>query len=428
MKKNIDVSWGGGGTDLFLAPSEDGTFQLLDYEYDLEKIHEICGGRCYYQSRSGNSGAGYIERWASLTKVGYYRVDTAYNDSEFQYPEKIDDNISIMLPYATHESDKRATLTDNPVVIMIGGDTIIYCAFYANMTDVLKTVLAGKSLEKKPSVLSRQFVDTSSCWTEEIEIKFYNFFGRSFYPWEFANANGRLKKFELFSPGERLYEIFHFNKCEDGTLVNTTKIGQTIYAKSILWTDPLENLKSAETMSGWEFAETNMVYRLRKNEVYVVGWQLAKNAYEKIVKRLCRFIPLEANEFRNYVTANMDYGQFVEFEITVPKILFYLNPEKQFENVRKGIAKKVREDVFSTAKLFLEEINDKKILEAFPDDMVIKIEDSWESGNCKPGTQAFVNEYFPGQTQIEASELKKYAENNYVMRIFRYIAKRDKIV
>lgn len=36
-KNNISLGWGSGETDLFLTPSEGGSVELLDYEYDYEK-------------------------------------------------------------------------------------------------------------------------------------------------------------------------------------------------------------------------------------------------------------------------------------------------------------------------------------------------------------------------------------------------------
>ena len=111
----------------------------------------------------------------------------------------------------------------------------------------------------------------------------------------------------------------------------------------------------------------------------------------------------------------------------VAVLLFFLNKEKQFANVRKGIATKVREDAFAAAKQFVADFNDKQILEAIPDELIITLEDSYTSGNCEPGTQAFVDKYFPGKTETTAGELKKYADNWNVMRIFRYIATRDMI-
>ena len=67
-------------------------------------------------------------------------------------------------------------------------------------------------------------------------------------------------------------------------------------------------------------------------------------------------------------------------------------------------------------------MNDRSLLEAIPDDLVVTFDDSLDAGNCRPGTEAFAAQYFPGQTRTTAGELKKYADNYNVMRIFRYLA------
>lgn len=424
-RKNIELSWGSGDTTLFVAPCNEGGLMLLDYEFDYDQIHEKCGGRCYYQSRSGASGAGYVYSYADMIPVGYYRVDTAYN--EWHSPVEIYDEISIMFPYMSYQQDKQETLENNPVVIRVGENTLIYCGYYTNMNQVLTTLLSGEELHGEPQVLKRTFVK-KDCWgrryEDDVEIRFYNLFGHTFYPWEFLTDV--IKDSSVYYPEERVHSIFRISKYEDGTLVRTSRIGQSLYATKILEADPCEHVDVA--IPGWELAETNMLYKLREKEVYIIGWELAKPAYDKVIERVTRFIPSsEAEEFKNFVREHLPSYKYVEFEVSVPKLLFILNKEKQFADIRKGIAKKVREDVFSAAQQFMESFNDKQILEAIPDDLIIRLEDSWTSGNCKPGTQAFVDQYFPGKTETTAGELKKYSDNWNVMRIFRYIATREKI-
>lgn len=422
-KKSIDLAWGDGDTCLFLAPCKDG-FEVLDYEFDFDRIHKRCGGKCYYQSVSGYSGAGYIKEYADLTRVGYYRVDTVHND--FHTPVKLTDEVSIMLPYVSHEEYKRKTLETNPVVIMVGKSTIIYCGFYTNMNEVLTTLLSGEELKQEPRILKRPFVDTRAYWKKngEVELKFYNLFGYSFYPWEFATE--LLEDYAVNYPDERVHSIFRISTCKDGTLVRTARIGQMLYAAEVLENDPCEGVSQA--IPGWEFADTNMLYKVRENEVYVVGWELAQKTYDKRVERFARLIPdNEVKDFKNFVKGYLPSAKYVEFELTVPKMLFFLNKEKQFADVRKGIAKKVREDVKDAARQFVADFNDKQILEAIPDELIVTIEDSYKAGNCEPGTQAFVERYFPGETQTTAGELKKHAGNWNVMRVLRHIATRDMI-
>ena len=60
-RSKIDVSWGGGHTSLFLHVDENGTPVVFDYMYDNFALHNICGGRLVYQSRSGYRGEGYLD-------------------------------------------------------------------------------------------------------------------------------------------------------------------------------------------------------------------------------------------------------------------------------------------------------------------------------------------------------------------------------
>ncbi len=58
----ISVSWGKGLTNLFLNISESGNeYEILDYEFDHEKIHQIAGGRVIHRSRSGDIGWIYVK-------------------------------------------------------------------------------------------------------------------------------------------------------------------------------------------------------------------------------------------------------------------------------------------------------------------------------------------------------------------------------
>lgn len=424
-RKNITLGWGSGETDLFLAPSKNGNVELLDYEFDYEKIHQMCGGRLYYRSCSGASGTGYIKKWGELTRVGYYRVDTAYN--EWQYPVKLseEEEVSIMLPYQSHTEEKDDILENNPVVIRVGRNTLVYCHYYDNMREVLSKLLAGEKLEEEPRTLTRTFVDVQRRYERVVELKFYDFFGWSFNPWEFVTD--LFAESNIAHAGERLYELFHLAKCENGMLVSTTRIAGALYASKILEQDPCKAL--TESIAGWKVAGSQMAYRLYENEVHIVGWEDAETAYGKRIERVARFIPdAEKESFRAFLKENLNFTKYVEFEIVVPKLLFFLNKEKQYAEVKKGIARKIREDVFCVAKNWQSKVNDEKLLEAIPDDLVVTIADSHSSGNCVPGTQAFVDQYFPGKTETTAGELKKYSDKWEVMRVFRYIAKRDQIV
>jgi hypothetical protein len=69
MRQNIEVTHGCG--QCILSPS---TKQVFSYGDSREKVHELFGGKTYYQSQSGRSRAGYVED-PKVFIVGGYRVD-----------------------------------------------------------------------------------------------------------------------------------------------------------------------------------------------------------------------------------------------------------------------------------------------------------------------------------------------------------------
>lgn len=121
----------------------------------------------------------------------------------------------------------------------------------------------------------------------------------------------------------------------------------------------------------------------------------------------------------------MQEVKYADYEVYVPKMSFLFNKKEIFDDVRKGISKKVRKDVIASARQYIKQYNEKQLVEAIPDDFVIKFEDSLASGNCQPGTEDWVNEHFPGKKSISAGELKKFKDNWNVMRVLRYVAQRE---
>ncbi len=423
----IELGWGSGMTELFLQVKKDGTLKVLDYEYETNKIHEICGGRLYYVSSSGLTGKGYIERLGSLIRVGFYRVDTTLLDC--QCPQEIAEGIQIMLPYKNHwEEERYKVLCDYPVVIRTHKD-LIYCNYFRNLKEVLEVLLSGKEFSET-RVLKKKFAYPSLGIEGKVQINFLNFFGRSFFPWEFLTDY--LEGFELDPEKERkmdrVHQIFRISHLENGKYVRYGRLGYKRYAFEILGTqDPLESVE--EALPGWEFARKNMLYKLREKDVYIVGWKGFSELWEKKAERLCRFFPkAEKLAVRNYVMERAPKKKFEEFELIVPKFLFFLDQEKYFSEVRKNIEKKVEKEVLAMARQFLKGMDSKRILEAIPDDKLIRFEDSLEAGNCKPGTEAFIARNFPGRRETTVGELKKFWDNQDVIRVLRHVALRDCLI
>lgn len=422
----IRLSSGNGRTALFLAPRKDG-FELLDYEFDYIRIHEKCGGN---YSVEGKSVHGYIDEYADLTPVGYYRVDTKENAC--QWPEKITDEITIMFPYKKHERDKSETLRKNPVVIKYSDSAIIYCGFYTTMNDVLRRILSGEPLEKEAEFSGMSLVNTKTKWksTDCRVLDVYDLFGCEYSPWEFFTKE--LKNYEVSYPKEKVYQIFNIGTCPDGTLVRTIKIGQKLFATEVLKKDPCEVVKKPEPIPGWRLGKTNIMYKFRDTDVYIIGWEPAEKAYKKKAERIARSIGVDEAELSATVK-NYNHRRYITVERTVPKLWFFLEKEKILTQIYKDIAAQVNGWVMMGVENFIDDLDDERILEIVPDDRIITKKDSLLADNCEAGTNDFVKRYFPGRAEITAKELKKLFKEKllsgrkyevygrYVMYLFRYI-------
>lgn len=426
MTKKINVAWGEGGTDLFLNPTESGSFELLDYEYDTQKIHSIGGGRVTYESQSGLTGNGFINRLGTLIPVGYWRVDTVYHD---QYPVSVDkeNDLKVMIPYQTHESDKDSTLQNYPVVILWGEDKIVYCEF-KQLTKILKKIFLGEFSEEGGRDLKKKFLRSTPYAKkdpEEVKLRFYNLWGwKRPYPWPWEFVPALLHDFQLWQRGgvHEVISVLHIAKDMDGHFVRYCSITGMEYGTEIV---PDEVLLKGETpIKGWELGKPYTMYRVRNDDVHIVAWAPIKKELPRIIESFARRYPkVEADLIRG-LPEKMDnpYEEYEEYELSVNKLLFFGDEEKWFKEAQNGLKRKLRKSVAYNINSVLADRKNQEILEEIPDDLVISIQDSLDAGNCQPGTEAFRNQYFPGKTETTAGELKKFASNNKdVMRVLLYM-------
>lgn len=439
MKKSskFEFGWGSGSSDLFLYV-EGGKPEILDYEYDTAQLHKMCGGKNYYCSCSGCSGAGYFTNLGPLLPLGAYRIDTAHNDFQWFLPigkireDREEVEVQVAVPYVSHSEDKTEILRNHPTVVKFG-KSVVYCDFDRNFIDILRMILTGKKLPEECEMdgytysrrghrTLKKVFSKPDYWgntrEEEVTMEFYNLCSmeNTPKPWEFFGEE--LKEFKADWGEERMFQLLSVEKLADGTFVRTMKFDSMKYRGKALAGNPLE---TGNLTAGWKRIADGVLVRFydKSNEAHLVAYAPAREAHEKLAKRLANRMG-EGEEFISFVSSYE--GEYAEFELTVPKVLFLLDEAAQIAEVRKGLARKVREDVTSRARQWIHDVNDQTILEAIPDDMEVTFEDSLDAGNCRPGTEAFVAQFFPGQAKTTARELKKHADNYNVMRIFRHLA------
>ena len=408
IMKKFQYVWGHGFTDLLLS-LEDKTPQLFDVEFDRQKLHEICGGRTIYTSRSGELGEGFFNQLGALIPVGTWRVDTKWND-EFQNFVSIGapqwmPEIMVAIPYVSHQENKEQTLQNYPVVIKVG-TKVIYCNFYTNFTETLKAILLGKDLpeyegrRKTKKTFQKTFTfvyrnEEGDKWEEEekFEIDFYNLFQSSNKetpnPWSFFRDE--LIRYKVPYKQPRIFELLGVEKLEDNKFIRTINIDGSKYRGGLLEGNPLE---TGELTAGWQRITEDVLIRFYDSEAHLLAYTSAKEAYTKKAQRLAQKMG-EGEEFIEFLES-AHQGEYEEFELLVPKALYMLDGTNIIARARKSLANKIKENILYVVRQWIGQVTDESLLEAIPDDLVISIDDSLKAGNCLPGTEAFIKEHFPG--------------------------------
>ena len=429
--KEFEYSWGHGFTDLFLYLEDRQTPQIFDAEFDCNELHAMCGGRTTHTSRSWLQGEGFLERLGSLIPVGTWRVDTKWND-EFQNfvsigtPPYMPD-VTVAIPYVSHEENKEKTLRDHPVVIKYGM-RIFYCEFYTNFTDTLKLILSGGILpeyedDRRVKKTLRKTFTKSEWYTKEVEVEidFYNLFQspsdiRTPNPWEFFH--NELSSFKVGNDQDRIFDLLSVRKMEDGHFCRLTKIGRQKYRGELLENNPLE---TGELTAGWQRRAKDVLIRYYNNEKVHLLAYASKEVYTKKINRIAQKMG-EGEEFVKFLESTYQ-GEYEKFEQLVPKALYMLDSTNIIAGIRKDLANKISENVRYMVRQWIFQATDESLLDAIPEDLVISVDDYRRMNNYLPDIESLVSEYFSEKTELTAKDLKEYAADNCdVMRVFRGLA------
>lgn len=434
--KKFKFMWGNGYTDLFLYLEDRQNPKILDVESDRNKLHAMCGGRTTFVSRSGNSGEGFFDQLGSLIPVGLWRVDTRHNhDYQFFLPigqttdEYGGEDVLVAIPYVSHEENKQETLEDNPVVIKVGR-TVIYCDFFTNFTEVLKTILSGgdlpefegrrkvkKTFQKTFTHVDKDDWDRDFLEEENFEIDFYNLSQNKETPNPWSFFRSELVKYQIFYRQPRIFELLGVEQLPDGKFVKTINIDGTKYRGETLNGNPLE---TGELTAGWQRIAEDVLIRFYDNEAHLLAYT-SKEAYAKKALRLANKMD-QGEEFIEFLkSAHQD--EYEEFELLVPKALYMLDGTNLIAKIRKDLANKIGQKIRQVIWRLINQVPVETILEEIPDNLVIYADDYRELYNWLSDIDNLVNKYFSEKAELTAKELKKYAADDWdVIQIFRYLA------
>lgn len=346
----------GSGKDTVLMNMENN--QLFSYEVDSKLLHSLYGGKQYYTSCSGMSGAGFLDfslRENNLIELGSYRSDK--NTRDHLYYREFEDNIKIFIPVKTHAGID----VEYPIVISDGNKVGFYNHYDTIFESLEKFKEGGDSFK---TIITTFFKIDGS----EHSLR-----------WKFSNQNKKRGVNALAfidTPEEELGEIqnfmgekLHLHKINDEEYLHRNQLG--FFDQKLL----VEDIESLD------------------NEI-VEGWRYAGFYYRRINDRVSMF--KETTISGKYYIEGSDYESFEEYELEVGVLEFYQHSKEHWndeleilllEKIRKNWIWEKRKEM----KSYLNK-NLKKVLEENPN-LIVKIEDSIKTGNCSVGTEAFRKKY-----------------------------------
>ena len=341
---STNVYWGQGKTTLFLHITA-GAAVVLDYEYNTDAIHGMCGGRNYYCSCSCLSGAGYLGHLGALVPLGYYRVDTTQNWYQNFLPLGVTpegEEVLVAVPYATHTPEKSGLFREFPTIIKVG-PVVVYCD-WTNFLEVLDLLLSGKDLPEKCVIggvtydrrghrtLRRVFTrlgDQDEALEEEVVMEHYNLcsMDNTPNPWEFFE-----KELRGYRGCEEsgLFRLLAVERLDNGAFVRTVKINGGDYRGEILPGNPLDG--EGPLPVGWQRAAEGVIVRFYQDEAHLVAYATPEEAAN-------RFLRVEQR--RRFISSCS--SMYVMEELQAPKLRYLLNPSAYLTEVVENIADNVRQ-------------------------------------------------------------------------------------
>jgi hypothetical protein len=389
MSKRIELNWGGGDFSVALN-LKDG--QLHAYK-GSEQFHGEFGGKCYYTSRSGASGAGFINASPFVRSVSTYRTDSSF--IEFPNEQYLGHTVGDITVVAPIDYRAHSIPGDYPVIVKDGNGNITFLDGYS-----LLSILTGKeqsddyeTKEVFVSFIRDQWgYENSKTVQVRVPARRSNFTGNtrrvveamflnelSFqWPEERSEQSPFWNRLGLHTIGSRLYKI-------------SARICRKVYDRSDL--DTVEKLQAA--------APRNVIV-------------LTPNCYLQ-----------ESNGFQAAGIFNLD-GNEVDYEVSVDTARAIRAMNGDFADIvtelEEGAQQKHRQHLEYQAQQALWAKTQEEQASIFTNlceqhgEVEVTLQDSYAARNCEPGTLSFRDRTFPGKTAVKVSDLMPYADKVHGVR------------
>lgn len=387
MKKQnrIDVDFG-GGYDSILYSVKDNRF--YSYEQETEEVHNRYGGRQYYSSRSGMSGAGFLEVDPAnndLILFGYYRTD-ASGEQKIAIVHTVNGQpIFGYAPIISHEG-----IDNSAPFVLTDGNKVAFV--YADQ--VRDTLLKWEEIEGK-----------------EIGLTWYD---------QYGDANKLT--FHLCNPnhfrGVRATRFIDLRHAREATREMTTSSGSLFEQKLNLvnkdnccWfhlnIDGIFDMKwdenprdiEGEIVQGWNGAGDGLYWRRGRNGVQA-------------------FMDIKRSELNGgkYVVEG-ETAEYIDYERDFSILEWFSKDVDGWKPYFVGmLTKKARQDYIYARQR--SGIDTRRLMEQNPEARIC-IQDSLDCGNCRPGTDDFIKRYGIEVEGDGCTSVAKLLENKNIDEMLR---------
>jgi len=384
--KAIDLEWGGGSFSV-IVDWRNGAIIPYSNQEEARRIHDSFGGKNYYISKTGLTGAGWVPNHAIVTKVSTYRVDVVNIDVPPR--ESWQSSICVPINYAEKKIDYNYP-------ILVGRDCYTTSAIFCDSNSYHKVIMGEIAPQEGSIALS--IVRKVGGYVENLTYPVY-IAGK---PRNFRKVFCSVKDFRFKWPQAHIESCF-WNR------LGLYKFSEDIYhvykiSSGICWAKAAVPLTIEEIIS------------LAPKNVYFLGADhyLQRNGeyFEAVGRRL-----IDREEYSHEMSISFQdalramYGK----RETVEKIK---------REVDDGCWKKYEVDD-RRKKLIEGQILYQQ--ERFKDymDVVVSLQDSVDAGNCEIGTLNFLNKHFSGKEAVTVRELMPYVLDRGVKRAIEHVVIRQ---
>lgn len=395
--KKVNYSFGGGTGTVLLSMRAKKLFFCYKSE-DVMALHELYGGKQYYSSRSGASGAGFLLPLENdlMEITGLYRAGITHLTEVWP---NVMFGQRIMVPAEGISPGSPAVVEKNSVLFFLTSDEEVIDA------------LMGKLPENNHEVEYRYLTDTGEVtkfsfqWNGNVGYKYYAG-GKSHRPllgYEFEEYIQALVEWVPEKTVLASEDAFSF--IEKKMRLKNSKLGKV---RTGYFDLPVEKIE------GDLFPQDNL--RTFSHGWMTQGFGPYKFAYKRVgggnkVYAMIEAVPAEINDKYSLLDS-----QPMEYELLVENVLEWFSKplENWVEEMKGELLRKIRNEFINTSRWSVTEAKAKvqELLQGCASGTVFVIQDSLDTGNCVPGTESFMESYglTEGMTCQQIFEHKKFEE------------------